>query len=395
MLAIISVREYATTLRELHLKRQLIDIGEYCVLEASHNTQQDADSQIESIEQKLFSLAETNETENKIQPLSKSLSHALSGIEHAVKNKGRLTGITTGFSDIDKLLGGAHKSDLVILAGRPSMGKTALALNIAYNTAKLYEEEKDEHGKMIRVNGGKVAVFSLEMSSTQLASRLLSSATRLPGDSLRRGALNQEQFTQIARMAMEIDDIPLFIDDTPALTVSAIRQRSRRLKRTHGLDMIVIDYLQLLQLPHGSRADNRVQEISMITRNLKALAKELDIPVIALSQLSRAVESRDPPIPQLSDLRDSGAIEQDADVVMFLYRAEYYLQRRPPEIREHETDEKFMERQQKYQERLAEVRNIAQLFIAKQRHGPVGTVDLYFNADATLFDDFSKLNSEF
>ncbi len=390
VLSMISIHEYAKLLRELFIKRQLIEISETCIVDVVHNTQSDAAGQIETIEQKLFMLAETDQSEHKIQPLKHSVTDAIDMIAQAVRNEGQLTGISSGFSDIDKLLGGFHKSDLIILAGRPSMGKTALALNMAYNAACLFKEIKDENGKITQQIGGKVAVFSLEMSSIQLASRLLSAATKIPGDSLRRGNLNQKQYSTVARAATTMDSIPLFIDDTPALSVSAIRQRARRLKRTQGLDLIVIDYLQLLQAPPGNRSDNRVQEISIITRTLKAIAKELNIPVLVLSQLSRAVESRDPPIPHLADLRDSGAIEQDADVVMFLYRAEYYLGRKHPERRENESDDKFALRQQNHQQHLEETRNIAQLFISKQRHGPIGTTDLFFNADATLFADLAS-----
>ena len=389
-LAIISVQEYALLLKDLYLKRELITIGEICVLDAGKKTHESADAQIETIEQKLFSLAEHSHSERKIMSLGESVQTALHSIEVALHNEGKLTGIATGLKDLDSILGGLQKSDLIVLAGRPSMGKTAMALNIGYYAAQHFQEKHDENGNVISQEGARVAVFSLEMSAEQLASRLLAAACQINGNSLKRGDINPEQFNKVARIAQEMDRIPLYIDDSSTLTVSGIRQRARRLKRKNGLDMIIIDYVQLLQGGVSERAENRVQEISMITRQIKGLARELNIPILLLSQLSRAVESRDPPIPQLSDLRDSGAIEQDADVVAFIYRPEYYLQRRPPEQRENENSDKFNERFANYQNRLEESRNVAHLHIAKHRHGAVGSLELFFDPNIALFSDLEK-----
>ncbi|MCH9845627.1 MAG: replicative DNA helicase [Alphaproteobacteria bacterium] len=389
-LAIISVQEYALLLKDLFLKRELIRIGEDCVLKAGSKTHQSANEQIENVEQKLFLLAEHQQGESQVITLGESIKSALDTMDKAIRNEGKLTGISTGLKDLDAVLGGLQKSDLIVLAGRPSMGKSAMALNIGYHAAMMFKQLYDENGNETEYEGAKVAVFSLEMSAEQIASRLLAAASETNSVSLRRGQINQEQFNRIARKAQEIDKLPLYIDESSMLTVSKIRQRARRFKRKHGLDFIIIDYLQLLQSGSEERADNRVLEISNMTRQLKGLARELNIPILILSQLSRAVENRDPPIPHLADLRDSGAIEQDADVVAFIYRPEYYLQRQPPERRENETAEKFDDRYQNYQHRLEESRNKAQLHIAKHRHGETGVVDLYFNPEFALFTDLEK-----
>ena len=393
-LSIISVHEYAQLLRDLYLKRELIKIGENCVIDASRKLEHDATTQIEAVEQQLFSLAEHQESDKRETTLGESAKLARDSINQAMKNGGKITGIATGLDDLDQHLGGLQKSDLLVLAGRPSMGKTAMALNIGYNVAKNFKQQKDDDGKMVRVSGGRVGVFSLEMSSEQLASRLLAAACEIRGDSLKRGDITQEQYSIVARTANEMEKMPLFIDDSSFITVNGIRQRARRIKRKHGLDLLIIDYAQLIQSGADFKAENRVQEVSYITRQLKALARELNIPIMLLSQLSRAVESREPPIPQLSDLRDSGAIEQDADLVAFIYRPEYYLQRRPPERRENESSDKFDERYQSHQQRLEESRNIAQIHLAKHRHGAVGTVELFFNPEYALFSNLTKKKYE-
>jgi replicative DNA helicase len=282
--------------------------------------------------------------------------------------------------DLDKLLGGLRRSDLVILAGRPSMGKTALATNIAYNAARMCRREADEHGQQKVVDGAVVGFFSLEMSAEQLATRILSEAAGVGSDKIRKGDLSNTDFQKVVEANQELAQIPFFIDDTPALSVAQLRTRARRLKRQHGLSLVVVDYLQLLRPSTTKASDNRVQEISDITRGLKALAKELDLPVLALSQLSRAVEQREDKRPQLSDLRESGSIEQDADVVAFIYRQEYYLSRLEPEL--------GTEEHERWQLKMEEVHNLSEVIIGKQRHGPTGTVKLVFEGELTRFMDF-------
>ena len=378
---IINAADYGRAIFDLFLRRQLISLGEGVVNDAySHDLEADAPAQIEEAEQKLFDLATTGQYEGGFLPFSKTLTSAIDMAEAAYKREGRLAGLATGFADIDKLLGGLHPSDLVVLAGRPSMGKTALATNIAYHAAKTYKTEVDEDGNKKVVDGGVVGFFSLEMSAEQLATRILAEAAGVPSDKIRKGELSNAAFQKVVGASRKLDAMPLFIDDTPALSVVALRTRARRLKRTQGLSLIVVDYLQLLHPAAGHVPDNRVQEISAMTRGLKALAKELNVPVLALSQLSRAVEQRDNKRPQLADLRESGAIEQDADVVMFIYREEYYLARQQP-------DETDTEKHIKWQSRMADVYNLAEVNVAKQRHGPIGTVKLYFQAEYTRFQD--------
>jgi replicative DNA helicase len=269
------------------------------------------------------------------------------------------------------------------------MGKTALATKMAFSAARAYKERILEDGKKEVVEGAKVAFFSLEMSAEQLATRLLAEVTEIPSDKIRRGEVRGEDFPRFVEAATALDRLPLFIDDTPALSISALRTRARRLERTQGLGMIVIDYLQLLTLPANMRPESRVQEISAITRGLKALAKELQVPVLALSQLSRAVEQREDKRPQLSDLRESGTIEQDADVVMFVFREEYYHSRAEPSRRPEESDEKFNDRYEQWQRRGQEIHNVAEAIIGKQRHGPIGTVRLFFDGNYTKFDNLA------
>ena len=280
-----------------------------------------------------------------------------------------------------------HRSDLIILAGRPSMGKTALATNIAFNAVKAYREEHDEDGKVKVADGAVVGFFSLEMSAEQLANRIMAEQAGISGEKIRKGELISAEFDKVLTVSQELEHLNMFIDDTPALTIAALRTRARRLKRTHGLGLLVVDYLQLLNGSGRSKQENRVQEISEITRGLKTLAKELDVPVLALSQLSRAVEQREDKRPQLADLRESGSIEQDADVVMFVYREEYYLQRGEPTRRAEENDQRFNERHDAWKQRCEQTYGKAEVIVAKQRHGPTGVVRLAFEGHITKFDN--------
>ena len=385
--SVINAGEYGRLVHDLHLKRELIGIGEDMVNEAfGADVDKPAPTQIELAERRLYDLATTGEYDRGFETFAVSLDKALQMAELAHKREGKLAGVTSGFRDLDALLGGLHPSDLIILAGRPAMGKTALATNIAYNAAYAHSQSKGGEGAV-------VGFFSLEMSSEQLAARLLSEQTDISSDAMRKGQLSNEEFDRLAAAVPVLNRMPLFIDDTPGLTVSALRTRARRLKRQHNLGLIVIDYLQLISSGTGGRPDNRVQEVSEITRGLKILAKELQVPVIALSQLSRQVESRDDKRPQLSDLRESGSIEQDADVVMFIFREEYYVNQRKPAQREDEDGNKFAERYAKWEERKARVENIAEVIVAKQRHGPIGTVEMMFQGRFTRFGDLDRDHS--
>ncbi len=378
---VINAGEYGRIIHDAYLKRQLIGLGEDVVNRAyGAEIDDDAPAQIEAAEQHLYDLATKGEYEGGFQTFKETVIEAINIAELAHKREGKLAGVTSGFIDLDKKLGGLHPSDLLILAGRPSMGKTALATNIAYNAAYSHRQSNGEEG-------AAVGFFSLEMSGEQLATRILSEQSNLSSDKIRKGELSNDEFYKLFSASQTLHDIPIFIDDTPALTISALRTRARRLKRQHGLGLIVIDYLQLIAGSPNSRNDGRVQEVSEITRGLKTLAKELDVPVLALSQLSRAVEQREPPRPQLSDLRESGSIEQDADVVMFIFREEYYLSRAEPTHRADEKDDRFYERKERWEQRMAESQNIAEVIVAKQRHGPIGTVRMMFQGEFTRFGD--------
>lgn len=382
VMSVINVEDYARTIYDLHLRRELISFGNDVVNESfTHSLERDAQDTIEEAEARLFLMAETGEATTSFVTLRDSIVKAIELAEVAFNSKGQVTGVTSGLKDIDEKLGGLHKSDLLILAGRPSMGKTALATNIAFNAARAYALSGGKEGAI-------VAFFSLEMSHDQLTTRILAEQSGISGDSLRKGNITEAQFRDFAQAAHTLSHIPLYIDDTPALSISSIRTRARRLKRRHGLGMIVIDYLQLLR-GSGSRQSetNRVIEISEITRGLKALAKELNVPVLALSQLSRAVEQREDKRPMLSDLRESGSIEQDSDVVMFVYREEYYLSREIPTQRDSESLEKFNDRYAIWAERLQKSANISEVIVAKQRHGPIGIVKLFFDPNLTKFSD--------
>jgi len=383
---IINADDYARTVHDLYLRRELITLGEDVVNEAyDYKIETPANEQIEMAEQQLFNLAEEGESEGGFKQLGVSMTEAIVTMEGAYNRKGGLTGVGTGLIDLDNQLGGLHPSDLLILAGRPSMGKTALATNIAFSAARNYKPILDDDGNVTHTEGAVVGFFSLEMSAEQLATRLLAEATGISSEKLRRGQLSKEDFHKVVEQSRALSNAPFFIDDTPALSVAALRTRARRLKRTNKLSLIIVDYLQLIRPSGGSRHDSRVQEIGEITQGLKALAKELNVPVVALSQLSRAVEQREDKRPQLSDLRESGSIEQDSDVVMFIYREEYYLERGEPMKRAEETDDRFADRYQRWSQRLQEVEGTAELFIAKQRHGPIGKVRLQFTKDTTKF----------
>jgi replicative DNA helicase len=385
---IINAEDYGRLVFDLHLRRALIGVGEDMVNDAFEaDPDRDAVTQIEGAEQKLFDLATSGQAEGGFKSFKTTVIGAIEQAEAAHRREGKLSGVTTGLRDIDRKLGGLHPSDLLILAGRPSMGKTALATNMAFNAAKALKWETGPSGEKKAVEGAVVAFFSLEMSAEQLATRILAERAEVPSHKIRQGELSHEEFERLVVASQELHSLPLFIDDTPALSVSAVRTRARRLSRTQGLGMIVIDYLQLLQATAGKRVENRVQEVSDITRQLKALAKELSVPVLALSQLSRSVENREDKHPQLADLRESGSIEQDADVVMFVFREQYYVERSEPGRRPDESDEKYNARYADWQALLERVTNIGEVIVAKQRHGPVGTVRLQFNGQFTRFAD--------
>ena len=381
-LTIIDPLHYGRLVYDLYLRRALIGIGEDVVNDAYRpDNELNAAEQIEAAEQGLFNLSASGDGRGDFRTFSHTLKETLKMVEAAYQREGRLTGITSGFADMDRLLGGLQKSDLIILAARPAMGKTALATNIAFNAAASKSSERDENGNMVERASHNVAIFSLEMSAEQLALRILGEQSEVPSDQIRRGQIDQQQFERVFAVSQKLNNLTLFIDDTAAISVANLRTRARRLMRTHGhLDLIVVDYLQLMQGAPGSRSDNRVQEISEITRGLKTIAKDLNVPVIALSQLSRQVEQREDKRPQLADLRESGSIEQDADVVMFIYREEYYLGRKEPDP--------GTEAHEQWQRDMDRVHNIAEVIIAKQRHGPTDRVKLFFDGAFTRFRDY-------
>ncbi|HEX4111139.1 MAG TPA: replicative DNA helicase [Stellaceae bacterium] len=392
VVTIINATDYGRQIYDLHLRRQLISIGEDTVNDAyAYDLEREAAAQIEAAEKKLFDLATLGQYDSGFQPFKAALTQAITMAEAAFQKSGKTIGVATGFADLDKNLGGLHPSDLIVLAGRPSMGKTALATNIAFNAARTYRPGKSADGRTIAEDGAVVGFFSLEMSAEQLATRVLSEQSGVSSDRIRRGEVSSTDFDKFVRASLDLAEVPLFIDDTPALSITGLRTRARRLQRTHGLGLIVIDYLQLLRgSGDGPGNDNRVQEVSEITRGLKALAKELSVPVIALSQLSRQVESREDKKPMLSDLRESGSIEQDSDVVIFIYREEYYLSRSQPTQRPEEANDKFNERYERWRKRVEEVHDTAELLIAKQRHGPIGNITLRFDGHTTRFDNYVR-----
>ena len=377
-----AVRDYAEMIYDLAIRRELIDVGNEIAAKAARvEVQSEPKEQIVEAEQKLYALAEQGQTEQGFQSFLTAVTDAVNVANAAYQREGGLAGVSTGLIDMDKKLGGLHRSDLLILAGRPSMGKTSLATNVAFNIARAYKKGITSSGEEGAVDGGVVGFFSLEMSAEQLASRILSEVAEIPSNQIRRGDFTEGEFRRIVDAAKELEAAPLFIDDTPALPISQLAARARRLKRTHGLDALFVDYLQLVR--GTGRSENRVNEISEITMGLKAIAKELDIPVVALSQLSRQVENREDKRPQLSDLRESGSIEQDADVVMFVFREEYYVEREKP------GDER-LEEMAAWQDRMSRLHGKAEVIIGKQRHGPIGTVELSFESQFTRFGNLVK-----
>ncbi len=378
-ISVFNVLDYGRQVYDMSIRRDLIRLGEDIADGAGDFLgEADAADQIAEAETRLYSLAEKGRFEGGVQSFARSVKPAVEMANAAYQRDGQLAGISTGLRDLDAKLGGLHKSDLLILAGRPSMGKTALATNIAFNVAKAYKQGERSDGTFGTIDGGAVGFYSLEMSAEQLATRILAEQCEISSELIRKGELEEAQFQKFVEVARVLETKPLFIDDTPALSIGQLAARARRLKRQHGLDLIVVDYLQLVS---GNSSENRVQEISAITRGLKAIAKELDIPVIALSQLSRRVEDREDKRPQLSDLRESGSIEQDADVVMFVYREEYYLSRTEPR----EGTQEHME----WQQAMDAVHNVGEVVIGKQRHGPIGIEKLQFTPQFTRFSDLA------
>lgn len=383
---VVNVEQYGRIVYDNAMRRQLIGLGQEIVDNAYiEDLDKPVSAQLEIAEQKLFEMASSGSAEREISSIATALQGALEEAQIAYQADGKLSGLTSGLTDLDKSISGLHHSDLIIIAGRPAMGKTTLAMNIAFNAANAIAT-----GRANEKYKGAVVFFSLEMSAPQLAARVLSSQTKIPATSMREGSLTDEEFLKMSQYSQAIGRIPLFIDDTPGMSVPMIRTRARRLARkAGGIAMIVIDYLQLMMSPGGRRSENRVQELSEITRGLKMLAKELDIPVIALSQLSRSVENRDDKRPQLADLRESGSIEQDADIVMFTYREEYYLEGRDPSQRANiSTSANVIEN---WQKRLANARGKADVIIGKNRHGRPETVHLAFFGDYSLFDNLDEM----
>ena len=364
--------EYSKLIYDLFVKRELIKISESLSFNAKSNSlDKDGQNLIEDTEKILFDLAEKGNFNSSLIKFDEAMRQTIEMASNAYKNEEGIVGVPTGLSDLDNRLGGLHKSDLVIIAGRPSMGKTSLATNIAFNAAKKIQEDGKD---------SCVAFFSLEMSSEQLSTRIIAEQSRIKSNDIRRGKISEEQFDKFIETSKNISELPLYIDETPAITIAAMSNRARRIKRKHGLELIVIDYIQLMRA--NLVREGRVQEISEITQGLKALAKELSVPVLALSQLSRAVEQRDDKKPLLSDLRESGSIEQDADVVMFVYREAYYLQGKEPRPATVEHAE--------WQAKMNEVSHLAELIIGKQRHGPTGNIMLEFEAMFTKFKDLQN-----
>jgi replicative DNA helicase len=364
--------EYSKLIYDLYVKRELIKISENIIDESKLNDlDNDGQKIIENFEKSLFDLAEKGSFSSSLVKFDEAMKMTIEMASNAYKNDAGIVGVPTGLTDLDDRLGGLHKSDLLIIAGRPSMGKTALATNIAYNAAKKIQDDNKK---------STVAFFSLEMSSEQLSTRILAEQSRIKSNDIRRGKISEDQFDKFIETSKDIAELPLYIDETPAITIAALSNRARRIKRLYGLDLVVVDYIQLMRASNFK--DGRVQEISEITQGLKALAKELSVPVLALSQLSRAVEQRDDKKPQLSDLRESGSIEQDADVVMFVYRESYYIERKEPRPATVEHAE--------WQAKMNEVSNLAEIIIGKQRHGPTGNVMLEFEAMFTKFKDIQN-----
>lgn len=374
---LVNTEDYARAVHDLYLRRQLIAVGEDVVNDAYKQDLDDpAKEQIERFESKLFELGTTGQISEGLRPFKVALTTAIEDAAAAYKRDGKTTGVATGFVDLDDKLGGLHASDLVVVAGRPGMGKTSLGTNIAFNAALSYRPGPARGSRA--EDGASVAFFSLEMSAEQLAARILGEQSGVPSDQIRRGKVTSADFDRFVQTSRQLAALPLFIDDTPALTIASVRRRARRLLRTTSLGLIVVDYLQLMGSAPGQRVENRVQEVSAITKGLKGIAKELKVPVVAVSQLSRAVELREDKRPLLSDLRESGTIEQDADVVLFVFREEYYLR---------EPDPADLDKWSAWRDKMEVARNKAELIIAKNRQGPTGTVYLRFNAATTRFEN--------
>ncbi len=381
-ITIINAVDYGLLIYDHAVRRNLIDLGTEIVNKAyAFDVDETSKEQIEEAEKQLYNMADSGTAEGGFKDFKTSAITAVNVIGAALRRKGDLAGITTGFESINRKIGGLHKSDLLIIAGRPAMGKTALATNIAFNAAKAWKHDKDLGIPDDENKGAVVGFFSLEMSSDQLASRILAEQAGMSSQNMRQGKLTQEEFNKLSRVAVELEGLPLYIDDTPGLTIGALRTRARRLQRQKGLGLLIVDYLQLLRGTgiKGKGVENRVQEVSEITRGLKGLAKELSIPVVALSQLSRTIESRDNKRPLLSDLRESGTIEQDADMVTFVYRPEYYHNQQEPDTGTAE--------HMKWLEDGEKLFGLAEFIIGKQRHGPTGIVELQFEAEITKFSD--------
>ena len=378
---IINAEDYGRSIYDLAIRRSLITIGEDMVNIAYEAPfEMPPNEQIEDAERRLFELAETGEYDGGFHGFDEALNLALDMAAAAHKRDGGLSGIATGIQALDHRMGGLQPSDLVIVAGRPGMGKTALATNIAFNIADSYSPDVQPDGSHAALEGGVVGYFSLEMSSEQLATRIISEQAEVPSSKIRRGEISQTDFDKLVACVQTFHRAPLYIDQTGGISIAQLAARARRLKRQRGLDVLVVDYIQLMQ---GSKRtnENRVQEVTEITTGLKSLAKELNIPVIAVSQLSRQVENREDKRPQLSDLRESGSIEQDADIVMFVFREEYYLRNAEPK----EGSQEWYA----WEEKLKSAIGKAEVIIAKQRHGPTGSARLGFQAEFTRFSDLA------
>jgi replicative DNA helicase len=383
---IINAEDYGRTVYDLAIRRALIGIGEDMVNVAyDAAVDQPPKVQIEETEKRLFDLAEKGQYGSGFEAFDQALATALDMASNAYTRDGHLSGMATGLADLDRLMGGLQPSDLIILAGRPGMGKSALASNIAFHIAKNWAGEVQPDGSMKTVNGGIVGFFSLEMSSEQLATRIVAEQSGVSSANIRRGRIDEREFERIVEAAREIQKVPLYLDQTGGLTIAQLAARARRLKRQRGLDLIVVDYIQLLQGSSRRGSENRVQEVTEITNHLKALAKELNVPILALSQLSRQVENRDDKRPQLADLRESGSIEQDADVVMFVFREEYYLKNKEPKPGTTE----YLQ----WQDQMGAVHGVAEVIVGKQRHGPTGTVRLHFEDSLTRFSNLANEDS--
>lgn len=380
---VINAADYGRTIYDLALRRSLIVIGEDLVNEAFDAPVDSSPSrQIEEAEKKLYEVAESGRYEGGFQRFAQALTTAVDMAANAYARDGGLSGLATGLKDLDSKMGGLQSSDLIIVAGRPGMGKTSLATNVAYNVARAWQGEIRPDGHMSTVNGGIVGFFSLEMSAEQLATRIIAEQTGIPSSTIRRGAITERDFETIKDVSIELQNLPFYVDETGGLSIAQLAARARRLKRQRGLDLIVVDYIQLLQGSSKRASEGRVQEVTEITTGLKALAKELNVPIVALSQLSRQVESRDDKRPQLSDLRESGSIEQDADVVLFVFREEYYLSNKEPRP--------GTEEHAKWQIEMDAAHGKAEIIIGKQRHGPTGTVQVHFDANITRFGDLAQ-----